>query len=161
MKICSLLLAATACADSAEPYLIEAVANLEALGGAAVSGPLELLDQAGASDEQREAGLRTFAAYDVALPDTAPRRVLIYDATACDAPRDELRVLADLATIRRIGGRTHFFLDELDTEFIYAFVSLDPDGFFPIGGKIVIVQELDREDGAPGEWLACGAFPAR
>lgn len=156
MKVSLCLLAAAGCVSSPVEYHVISTAQLEPLGSA-VSGPLEMI---GMSKDARELLYyeRTLAAYRVSLPDDAPRRVRIYDATSCSGPRDELELIVDLQSIQRFGDETHFVIREIDVETITAPISLDPEDRRYAIGKIAVVQEPDGEDGAPGAWLACGTF---
>lgn len=155
MKIVPCLIAAAGCISSPMEYHVISTAELEPLGSA-VSGPLEMIGTSKAQELRYYE--RMLAAYRVTLPDTAPRRVRVYDATSCSGPRDELEVIADLQSIRRVGAEAHFVIRGIDTETIYAPVSLDPEDRRYVIGKIAVVQEPDGADGAPGAWLACGAF---
>lgn len=168
MKYAIWLLAIAGCLDSSMRYPVDAVAELRPLG-AAVSGPLELLGanserppeepDDGFPDPFEGTEYRTFAAYRVALPDATPRRVRIFDATSCDGPRDALPQVADLESIHRRGGETHFLIGGIDADTIVALVSLEAESYGSISGRIAVVHAPDNPDGTPGEWHACGAFP--
>jgi len=159
------LIACAGCMTASEPYPVVAVAALTG-GASGITGSLEILGANSGKSNATEFDRRTLAAYRVRLPDSAPRRVRLYDARACDAT-EPLELLADLQLIRRVGDETHFFAQsvlvrgerlDVDTETAQAFVSLVPDTPSYVIGKIAVVQALDRDDGSPGAWLACGAF---
>jgi hypothetical protein len=158
------LVALTGCLPG-DPYPVVAVADLRPLG-ARITGPVEVLGTSSPIPE-RDIASRTLAAYRVDLPDLAPRRARIYDAPGCDEPVGEPHIVADLQQIRRVGEEAHFFVLDIpvgdrelvvDTGTIAAAISMDPTRDNYVIGKIAVVQALDREDGTPGEWLACGVF---
>jgi hypothetical protein len=158
------LVALTGCLPM-DPYPVVAVAHLQSLGSR-IEGPVEVLGTSSPIPE-RDISSRTLAAYRVYLPDLEPRRARIYDAPGCDEPAEEPRIVADLQQIQRVGEEAHFFALDIpvgdrevvvDTGTIAALVSMDPTSDDYVIGKLAVVQALDREDGAPGAWLACGVF---
>jgi hypothetical protein len=166
-------LALGACAPEAREYPVIAEAELTAIADD-ITGPIEVLganaaDPDDAKLDMQDFALRTLAAYQVHLPDSAPRRAVIYKAESCQPTDPPPAIFADLQTIRRVGDETHFFADgirvngrttAIDTQTTQAEISLNPASrFFYVLGKIAVVQALDV-DGVPGAWLACGAFTA-
>ena len=161
-------LACAGCAPVASPYPVVAAAELIPLA-ADITGPIEILGDNSAAPDTGDFELRSLAAYHVRLPDSTPRRVLIYDARSCDAPAEPPRIIADLQTVRRVGTETHFFANNLlvnghrvdiDIETAQAEIALKPGTFFYVLGKIAVVQAAAPEDGPPGTYLACGVFTA-
>jgi hypothetical protein len=156
------------CAPPADPYPVVATAALTALAQD-ITGPIQILDANSAGPPTTDFDLRSVAAFHVRLPDAAPRRVVIYDASSCDGPAPQrTRAIADLQTIRTVGNETHFFADDLlvkghrvdvDIETAQAELSLQPGTFFYVLGKIAVVQAEEPADG-PGTYLACGVFAA-
>jgi hypothetical protein len=169
------VLAFAGCVTDSEPYPVTAVANLAPMGSEAaaqIEGPIEIL-----GTPSHDFSQRTLAAYRVHLPDAAPRRVRIYNLDVCDpnappppdtGPVPEQLVIADLQQIRRVGDEAHFFMPgvrvagrrlDIDTQTVRAELSTTPDiELNYVIGKIAVVQALDRDDGTPGGWLACGVF---
>lgn len=157
------------CAPPAEPYPVVAAAELIPLAED-ITGPIQILDANSAGPPTTDFELRSVAAYHVRLPDAAPRRVVLYDTGSCDAPLPpRTRVIAHLQTIRTVGHETHFFVDDvlvkghrmdIDIETAQAELSLQPDSFLYVLGKIAVVQTADATDGQPGTSLACGVFAA-
>jgi hypothetical protein len=162
-------LACAGCAPPAEPFPVVAAAELMPLAED-ITGPIEILGANSAGSTATDFALHSVAAYHVRLPDAAPRRVVIYDAGSCAIPAPpRTRVVADLQTIRTVGNETHFFADgllvkgqrmDLDIETAQVELSLEPDGFFTVLGKIVVVQEMKPAQKPPGTYLACGVFAA-
>jgi hypothetical protein len=162
-------LVCTGCAPPAEPFPVIAVAELLPLAED-ITGPIEILGANSAGSTASDFALHSVAAYRVRLPDAAPRRVVIYDTGSCATPAPpRTRVVADLQTIRTVGNETHFFADsllvkgrrmDLDIGTAQAELSLEPDGFFSILGKIVVLQDMEPAQKPPGTYLACGVFTA-
>lgn len=177
-----LLLLAAGCQTTAEPYEVMAAANLA--GTAGIEGPLEVLGVG------RPASMfhleHTVVAYDVRLPDEAPRRLRLFNPGSCDTPPDEVMLIEDLGTIRRVGDEVHFFVPtvidgrriEVDTIVATALMSFDPartDPYVPYFlDMIAVVQDLGEDEPGPppapgfpqkgsgtAPWLACGAFTLR
>jgi hypothetical protein len=164
VKRCALVLGAAACVTRPPPYPVLAEAPLE---GSGIAGAIEVIGTTTDGGNASPYIDRTVAAYRVKLPDAAPRRVRIYDDPSCDAPRDTLRLRADLQDIRRVGDEAHFFARDvdihgtryaIDTETIQAPISVLDDTDNNVVGKIVVLSAPDGVDGAPGAWLACGVF---
>jgi hypothetical protein len=164
------VLACAGCAMPAEPFPVVAAAELMPLAED-ITGPIEILGANSADAQTGDFALRSLAAYHVRLPDAASRRVVIYDAGSCDVPAPpRTRVIADLQTIREVGNETHFFAHDvlvqgrrvdIDIEVAQADISLQPDSFAYVLGKIVVVQAMEPAQKPPGTYLACGVFAAR
>lgn len=162
------------CAASAEPYRVDAVADLVALRpeGAGIAGPLEMLGPGAPAG----ATFRTIAAYRVQLPAGAAPWIRLYATLSCDGPDDRSRVFDDLGLIRRVGDETHFFARDVqvggrtidvDIQTVATLASPEPATFGNVFDLIAVAQAPD--DGSavdpstgqpvpPGLWLACGAF---
>ncbi|HEX3760487.1 MAG TPA: hypothetical protein VHW23_17345 [Kofleriaceae bacterium] len=163
------VLACAGCAMPAEPFPVVAEAQLMPRAED-ITGPIQILDANSAYAQVDDFALHTLTAYQVRLPDTAPRRVVIYDAGSCDDPPSRrTRAIADLQMIRKVGNETHFFAHDIlveghrvdiDIKTAQAEFSLDADPFFGVLGKIVVVLAADSPDMPPSTYLACGAFVA-
>jgi hypothetical protein len=170
-------LACAGCTTPAEPF--PAVAEAQLMPRAEdITGPIEILDANSAFTQVEDFAVHTLTAYQVRLPDTAPRRVLIYDTGSCDEPqsdpsdpakRRQTEIIADLQQIREVGNETHFFAHDIlvegrrvdiDTGAAQAEFAIDTEPFQGILGKIVVVLAADSPDMPPGPYLACGVFVA-
>ena len=163
MRLWLVAAVATGCASGAQPVPVAAAAPLMPIAED-ITGPIELLGDNSAAPDTDDFQLRSLAAYRVRLPDSTPRRVLIYDASSCDAPMEPPRVIADLQTIRKVGNETHFFAHDIlvnghrmdiDIGTAQAEISLKPGRFYVLG-VIAVVQAMEPSN--PG-YLACGVFP--
>lgn len=165
-------LAALACAGCTMPAeSFPTVAEAQLMPRAEdITGPIEILDANSAFAQVNDFAVHTLTAYQVRLPDTAPRRVVIYDTGSCDEPLPRpTQVIADVQTIRKVDNETHFFAHDilvegrrvdLDIGAAQAEFSISTEAYLGILGKIVVVLAADSPDMPPGPYLACGVFVA-
>lgn len=148
---------------------VAALAELRA-PDASITGRFELLGGA----DVASASARTMSAYHVRLPDDAPRRARLFYGASLDgslaytcASEAPPLFFADLQTIRRVGGETHFVLAQVpvgdravdvDVGTLPVAVNLDQRSSQSVIGKLVVISGPDRDDGQPGARLACGSF---
>lgn len=162
-------LACAGCTMPAEPF--PAVAEAQLMPRAEdITGPIEILDANSAFAQVDDFAVHTLTAYQVRLPDTAPRRVVIYDTGSCEEPLSQrTQVITDLQMIRKVGNETHFFAHgilveghrvDIDTGVAQAEFSIDTEAYLGILGKIVVVLAADSPDMPPDPYLACGVFVA-
>ena len=162
-------LACAGCTMPAEPF--PAVAEAQLMPHAEdITGPIEVLDANSAYAQIDDFAVHAVTAYQVRLPDAAPRRVLIYDTGSCDEPLPQrIQVIADLQMIRKVGNETHFFAHDLlvegrrvdlDIGAAQAEFAISTDAYLGILGKIIVVLAADSPDLPPGPYLACGVFAA-
>jgi hypothetical protein len=165
-------LAALACAGCTMPAeSFPTVAEAQLMPRAEnITGPIEILDANSAFAQVNDFAVHTLTAYQVRLPDTAPRRVLIYDTGSCDEPLPQFtQIIADLQMIRKVGNETHFVAHDIlikgrrmdiDTGVAQAEFSIDTEAYLGVLDKIVVVLAADSPDMPPGPYLACGVFVA-
>lgn len=107
-------LAGAACTTDPAPYPVDAVAWLEPRSvDFPIAGPIEVLGT-GMPGNVADPGVRTFAAYHVALPEEVAPWVLLANTASCadlesPTPPDPPIPSQVIGTIRRVGDETHFF----------------------------------------------------